>query len=327
MQNQETSSTPPLFRSYSSYLRGKYGETTYRIGVDAGFSCPHRSTDGLEGGCFFCDEYGSRSAYQRGGMPIHRASTMPQRLASVREQIEHGAAFLQKRYGADSFILYYQAFSSTFGAIHDLRRLYDHGLAALPFRELVVSTRPDCLDGDIVALLKSYRSETFDVWIELGLQTASDGTLVRINRGHTVSQFESAYNLIRSARLKAAVHLVFGLPGEGMREIMNTVSFISQLHPHGLKIHDLHVPKNSVLFSELCGGELSLATRDRHIEYVISALERLPSDIIMMRFTCDTPDRTRGFPRRVSSKAKIYDELQSRMRRRETWQGRLVNPY
>ena len=240
-------------------------------------------------------------------------------------QIQRGAEFLRRRYGAESFILYFQAFSSTFGTLQDLKALYDYGLSVMPFRELVISTRPDCIDEDIVALLESYCRKDFDVWIELGLQSASDRTLTRIHRGHTVGQLKQAYDTIKSTAIKRTMHVIFGLPGEGRREIMETVSLIRDLHPHGIKIHDLHIPKKTALHEELLRGELSLPCMERHLQYVITALEYLPEDIVMMRFTCDTPDRSRAFPLSAPSKGSFYEALRLRMEHQNTWQGRLCN--
>ncbi len=138
-----------------------------------------------------------------------------------------------------------------------LRRVYDAGLALAPFKGLNVATRPDCLDAEKADLLASYHDRGLDVWIELGLQSAHDDTLRRIGRGHTAADFLSAYRLLVDRRLKVAIHLIFGLPGEGREEIAETAHWVARLRPDGVKIHNLHIPKATVLARELLKGEIT----------------------------------------------------------------------
>lgn len=312
-------SDPHLYRSYSAYLLERYGERTYRIGVDAGFSCPNRRPvagapagfDGRTGGgCSFCDSYGARAPYLGD-------------LSSLTEQIRSSAVFLRHRYGARSFLLYFQAFSSTYAEPEVLKRIYDAGIGAGEFRGLIVSTRPDCIDETKAKLLASYASPQFEVWVELGLQSAHDRTLSRINRGHTVRDFSRAFERLRGAGLNVAVHLVFGLPGEGRDEILRTVEFLAALRPDGVKIHNLHIPADTAIYKEFLAGELPVLSAERHLEYVILALERLPPETVIMRLTCDTPSGRLAAPVRFPDKQTFLASLETEMRRRDTRQGRL----
>ena len=182
------------FRSYGSYLTEKYGKRAYRVGVDAGFSCPNRENGRGGFGCAFCDEAGSRAAYIRNdngsypesdafkpcGLPGYPPGYSAE---AVRSQIDRGIAFLRRRYRAEVFLLYFQAYSGTYAPPEILKRIYDDALAAASFSELIVSTRPDCLDGEKADLLASYRRPDFDVWCETGLQTVHDKTLLAVRRG------------------------------------------------------------------------------------------------------------------------------------------------
>jgi len=266
-----------LFRKYSQYLKEKYGETVYRIGVDGGFSCPNRGPDRSRPGCHFCDAYGVRSAYI--GEDLH----------SLKEQIHKSIAPLEKRYHARKYILYFQAYSSTWGRVEDLKKIYDTGLALGHFVELVVSTRTDCIDEEIASLLASYKNDHFDVWVELGLQSSHDESLKRMNRGHNRGCFEKAYHLLRKYNIKIAVHMIFGLPGEDRRHIQESIHYLASLKPEGVKFHNLHIPTGSVLYREYEAGELSFPDSYRHVLYVADALERLPPETIVMRMTTDTP--------------------------------------
>ena len=304
-------------------MRRKYGAPVYRIGVDAGFSCPNRGRDRLSPGCSYCDSFGSLSTYQRAEGVGPETGEMDARLQSIDTQIRRGLLFLKRRYNAEFFILYFQAFSNTFDTIPNLRKIYDFGLSRFPFVEFVVSTRPDCIGPDSADLLAYYAGEKRDIWVELGLQSASDTTLKRIHRGHDTACFERAFRLLRERGIKIAVHLIFGLPGEGLREIENTVRYVRTLAPEGLKIHNLHVPRDTALAEEYRRGELSVPSLSRHLEYTIRALELMPEETVIMRLTCDTPEGRLLAPRDGWTKGYFYSRIREEMKKRETRQGRL----
>lgn len=299
------------FRSYARYLREKYGRTVYRVAVDAGFSCPNRGPDRSRPGCSYCDEQGARAPYLGD-------------LADIGRQIHSAASFLRRRYGAESYLLYLQAFSNTFAPPDRLREIYDFCLRQADFRELVVSTRPDCVDGPVADLLASYTRRGIEVWVELGLQTAHDATLERVRRGHTVADFTRAWRLLRESGVRLAAHLIFGLPGEGLAEILESAAFIAALEPDGVKIHNLHIPRSSRMFEEYLAGELTVPAPGRHLDYVVRALEMLPPPTVVMRLTCDTPEDRLAAPRGFWPKGRFYEAVRRRMRDIPTWQGRLL---
>ena len=314
------------FLSYAAYLRHKYGRAVYRVSVDAGFSCPNRGPQRSAPGCLYCDERGSRAPY------LGCADSAPGRRETgdgrdwrrdLRSQIDTGRRFLRSRYGADLYILYFQAFSGTYAPVGKLRRIYDFALGCAHFQELAVSTRPDCIDAARARLLASYRRDDFDVWVELGLQSANEMSLRRVNRGHTVEDFDRAFRLCRSAGLKVAVHLIFGLPGEGIAEIRRTIDYLAGLRPEGVKIHNLHIPTGCPLYSEYLSGELSVPCAARHLEYTIHALERLPRDTVIMRLTSANAEALLAAPRPFPAKARFLSRLREQMDSRDTWQGRL----
>ncbi len=315
-----------MFFSYSSYLKGKYGKPVYRVSVDGGFSCPNRNPDG-SGGCSYCDEMGSRAVYQRGKNDIYARSLpgslpLADRKNQIARQIEAGMKFLKRRYKADFFLLYFQAFTGTFAPVPLLKELYDFALSQAPFRELIVSTRPDCISPAVASLLSSYMTPEFDVWVELGLQSSRNRTLRRVNRGHTKEDFEKAFYLLRNSGLKITLHLIFGLPGEGRDEIMETVRYVASLKPEGIKIHNLHIPVGTALFTEYCMGELTVPSGYRHLAYVTEALEQLPQETIIHRLTCDTPSHRLGAPRTFFKKGSFLNILRKEMERTGACQGK-----
>lgn len=318
------------FLSYSAYLQQKYGERVYRVSVDGGFSCPNRGPDRSAPGCLYCDQNGSRAPYQGQADAPGRELADPGEPAAnrdwrgdLRKQIEQGRSFLASRYGAGVFILYFQAFSGTYAPVERLREIYDYAFSCAEFRELSVSTRPDCIDQAKARLLASYKNEDFDVWVELGLQSSKEATLKRINRGHTVADFEQAFTICRAADLKVTVHLICGLPGEEAADIRRTIDYVAAFKPEGVKIHNLHIPRGCPLFSEYLSGELAVPCAARHLEYTIQILERLPPKTVIMRLTCDTPEQLLVAPRHFPPKARFLSRLRRELEIRNTWQGRL----
>lgn len=306
--------------SYSGYLRERYGGPVYRVAVDAGFCCPNRRPPRRDrragpevgpsrefAGCLYCDGAGARAPYLASIRPPGRPDPAdPLWREAVREQIRRGLGFLRRRYGAERFALYFQAFSSTYAPVRRLRQVYDFALGCGPFVELIVSTRPDCVDGPTASLLGEYRSPEREVWVELGLQSANDRTLRRIGRGHTVRDFDAAFRLLRRRGLRLAVHLIFGLPGEDREQILATLRHVAALRPDAVKIHNLHVCRDSPLFAQYLAGEITVPCAGRHLGYVLQALEMLPPETILMRLTCDTPPARLAAPLRFPAKAEFW---------------------
>lgn len=324
------------FLSYGTYLKKKYGGRVYRVAVDGGFSCPNRDsskrgTGRYGSGCAYCDEYGARAAYLSDFRPSHGNQAggnrpdderEPGNSVTVREQVARALAFIKGRYKAENFILYFQAFSGTYARVDKLKLIYDEALALYPFKELSVSTRPDCIDEHVAELLASYKPRLSDVWVELGLQSMHDRTLDRINRGHGYRHFHEAFLMLKSRGIRCAVHVIFGLPGESQADMMATIDRLADLRPDGIKIHDLHIPAGTELHREFLWGELSLSCGARHLAYVKEALQRLPGECVIMRLTCDTPANRRIVPITVPGKESFLRTLRESMLAEDIWQGK-----
>ncbi len=301
------------FLNYSRYLLQKYGCRAYRVSIDGGFSCPNRGIDRNNHGCTYCSSYGSRSAY------------IGETESSIKEQIKQNLKILKSRYDAKISMLYFQAFSNTWGTVGHLKEIYDYALSLGSFRELIISTRPDCLTDEICRLLASYKKKDFDVWVELGLQSSSDFTLNKINRGHNLEKFISAFLMLRKHNIKIAVHLIFGLPGEDYRQIMDSVNFLASMKPQGVKFHNLHIPDKTVLFDEFYSGELAVPSSSGHVKYLVDAIERMPAETIIMRLTTDTPKARHIIPGSMLDKTIIYNRVREELIKRGSKQGDYFN--
>ncbi|MBN2509986.1 MAG: TIGR01212 family radical SAM protein [Spirochaetales bacterium] len=299
---------PWRFRRYSHYLKEKYGCSAYRVGIDCGFSCPNRGPSREHHGCTYCETYGAAAIYQDS-------------LLSIREQVDRGIAFLTRRYGARVFLLYLQAFSNTHDTPENLRRIYDYALSLGDFRELIVSTRPDCIDEEKADLLAGYIKDGMDVWVELGLQSAHNRTLEAVHRGHTVEDFDRAYHMLRLRGLKLSVHLILGLPGEGWPEIEHTLRYVASLDPDGIKLHNLHIPFGTIMYEQYEQGEIDTVPFETYLDYVVGALELLPSRTVIQRVVADTPRERLAAPKDFGNKCVFIEVLERKMIELGTFQG------
>jgi uncharacterized protein len=296
------------FRSYSQYLRERYGMPARRVCIDGGFGCPHRGRPDAPAGCIYCDGGGSGSPAPAGPPP------------PIAEQVDTGVTRARRR-GDAALLLYFQSWSATFAPPARLRELYDSALSRADFRELIVATRPDCIDAERADLLASYVRPGFDVWVELGLQSALDRTLACIHRGHTVASFRTAFGLLRDRGLRVAVHLIFGLPGESHEDILTTASYVGALRPDGVKIHNLHVCRGTPLETLFRAGEVTVPSVSSHLRHVSEALEFLPSDVLIMRLTTDSPPARLLAPTGFGDKSTFARRLCDLMRREGRLQG------
>ena len=259
------------YNDYNTYLRSKYGCKVYRIGLDAGFSCPNRDGTKGYGGCIYCSESGSRSGYTDPAM-------------SVKDQLASRIEILKKTKNAAKFIAYFQAFTNTYAPVEKLKTIYDQ---ILGFEEIVgisIGTRPDTIDSGKVKLIASY-SDRYETWIEFGLQSIHNKTLKAINRGHTFEEFLGAFELAKKSGLLVSVHVILGLPGETREEMLQTAGMLSKLKIDGIKIHLLHVLKGSQLEKLYNEGKVRLMTQPEYVELVCAFLKELSPGIIVQRLT------------------------------------------
>lgn len=267
----------PWLDAKTYYLR-RWGEPVGRVGVDGGFSCPNRGDDRGKPGCAFCSGEGNRPPYQAGA-------------SDLAGQVRQGIAFQAERYGFQKYSLYFQSFSSTWAPVETLRRVYGEGLAAGPFVELTVGTRPDCLPEETADLLASYRNPGREVWVELGLQSSRDETLARIGRGHDVRAFRTAAGRLRDRNLPFTVHVMYGLPGEGKAEFLETVRLALAEGASGLKLHDLILVPGTALYRDWEAGLLEPVDPEAYLEAAAEALASVPPGVVVWRTASDPEDR------------------------------------
>ena len=298
------------YRDYNGYLREIFGERVQKISLDAGLNCPNRDGTIGKGGCIYCDQRGSGT-----GAMIHEG-------LSIDAQIMRGRRFAETRYGAGKFIAYFQSFTNTYGPLSTLKALYDQALKHADVVGLAVATRPDCVNPQVLELLASYQKDRL-VWLEYGLQSAHDRTLIRINRGHSVACFEEAVRSAHGQGLKVCAHVILGLPGETREMMLQTARFLGRLAVDGVKIHLLYVVEGTALAELYQQGEYQCLERDAYVDLVVDFLELLPSAMVIQRLTGDPTGPGLLAPLWAREKSRVLHLIQRRLEQRDTWQGKL----
>lgn len=297
----------PAYRTFNNYLKEQFGQRVYRVPIDAGFTCPNRDGVRAFGGCTFCDDRGS-------GAPTIDVAV------SVREQLEKGINRIRRRYKANKFLAYFQAFSNTYAPEGSLRRLYDVALEFPDVLGICIGTRPDCVDENILDLLAEYNEKTF-IWLELGLQSAFNKTLDKINRGHSAEEFFDAVVRAKRRNLKVATHLIFGLPDETDEEMMETVRQVAECPVDAIKIHQLCIYKGTPMEMDYRLGKLPVLDEDRYVRLVADALEMLPPDMVIMRLVAEGTQEEIIAPAWAFEKERIMKKIDDELSARGSFQG------
>ena len=301
------------------------------MGVDGGFSCPNRTKE-RQGGCTFCDGTGSIAVYQRTSESAFRhdssfdegvSEEVLLRFQSIENQIKKGLEFIHRRYKAKLAALYFQSWTNTYDTAENLKRIYDMALSSGDFSEFIVSTRPDCVEDDIADLLAGYITKDREVWVELGLQSASDETLRRINRGHTLSDYVKCMERLHKRGIKVCTHVILGLPGEEREDFINTAKVLNETGSEGVKIHNLHIPGGTKMAEEYLEGEITSWSTERYMNEVEYFLRLLNPEMIIERLVCETPSHRLMAPRHFMDKSLFLRTLNDKMEKDNTRQGDL----
>ena len=296
-----------LYNDYNTYLKTKYGCRVYKIGLDAGLSCPNRDgTKGI-GGCIYCDENASRASYAN-----------PKN--SISGQLAERIKYLKKTRDAKKFIAYFQAFTNTYAPTGNLKRLYDETLSFDEVVGMSIGTRPDAVDRDKMKLISSYNNR-FEVWIEYGVQSIHDKTLIRINRCHTFADFLKALALTKEFDIRSSAHVILGLPGETRADMIETAKRLTELEIDAVKIHLLHILKGSRLERLYNKGEVRVLEQDEYVALVCDFLEYLSPNIIIERLTGEGARNSHTAPLWALDKIRTIDKIRETLKNRGTFQG------
>ncbi len=293
--------------TFGQHMLQKYGERVHKLSIHAGFTCPNRDgTKGI-GGCTFCNN----SSF----------SPNAREQSSITVQISAGREVLLKRTGAKKFIAYFQAYTNTYDDPVHLKALYDEALAIDDVIGLAVGTRPDALPDRVLDMLADYRQQGYEVWLELGLQSAFNHTLERVNRGHTFEEYAEAVVRVRERNIPLCTHLIIGLPGEDSAHNLISLDRVLALGVEGLKLHPLHVVKGTALANEWRRGEYTPWTMESYIRVAADMIERTPKDMLYHRITGTASKSILLAPEWCQWKWKVLNGIEHELARRGSYQG------
>jgi radical SAM protein (TIGR01212 family) len=295
------------YQLFSEHLKNRFGARVHKISVDAGFGCPNRNGGRSGHGCLFCDPGGT------GAVGIERQ-------LNVAAQIEQGKEVMSRKYKAAQYLAYFQPFSNTLAPVNRLRTVYDEALAVDKVIGLAVGTRPDCVPDEVLDLLAEYHRSTY-FWLELGLQSSHDRTLDWLQRGHDYATFARAYGAARARGLRVCVHVILGLPGESRADMLATADLLAELQIDGVKLHLLHVLRNTPLGSLYAAGRFQLLAMDEYVDLVVDVMERLHPETLIHRLTGDGPRDQLLAPLWSLNKWEVLNAIDAEFARRGSRQG------
>lgn len=297
------------YHSLDFYLRQKFGEKVFKVSLDGGFTCPNRDGTLSKKGCIFCSGRGS-------------GDFTPSANLSITDQFIEGRTLLKKKWSSEKYIAYFQAFTNTYGPIEELRTKYEEAIALPGVVGIAIATRPDCLDEAVLDLLDEMNRKTY-LWVELGLQTVHETTASFIQRSYPLSNFNEAVRNLSKRNIETVVHLILGLPGENKADMLSSVKYISKQPLQGVKLHLLHILKNTPLEKQYEKNPFPIFTMDEYIDLVIDCLELLPPHMVIHRMTGDGPKALLIAPFWSKNKRAVLNGIHKRLKERNTWQGKL----
>ena len=297
------------YKTLNTILRERFGVRVQKITLDAGLTCPHRDSF-KRGGCIYCNAQGSGTGASGRGI-------------GLKEQIEEQMQAMKRRYKAQAFIAYFQSFSNTHAPLDELKSIFDTILPYPEIKGLAIGTRPDCIDEDKLKLIESYTPERL-IWMEYGLQSGNDETLLRINRGHDVRTFIDAVMLTSRFNLRQCAHVIIGLPGEGMDDYLSTARLISSLPITDIKLHLLYVVKGTPLEEMYRMGEYTPLSQKEYAQAVAQFIAHLRKDIVIQRITGDPHADELVEPKWALEKGKVRQAIHQELASSNIIQGCMV---
>ena len=297
------------YYTYDYYLRRRFGAKVAKIPLDIGLTCPNIDGRCGVGGCIYCSGRGSGDFAESPLLPIEEQYRL------TREK-------LSSKWSTERCIAYFQAHTNTYAPLEFLKDSFERALLLDGVVGINIATRADCLERDVCEYLADLAERTV-LTVELGLQSSSDKTAEIINRGHTYADFLDGYRRLREAsdKIEICVHIIFGLPGESREDMMKTVRDVAALAPDQVKIHLLHVLKNTEMARIYERGEYTPLEKDEYVALVADAIELLPPDTVVARLTGDGMADDLLAPDWSRKKVAVINDIDKLLYSRSSWQG------
>ena len=297
------------YNNYNSYLKEKFGCRVHKVSVDVGFTCPNRDGNVAIGGCIYCNNDSFVPSYAKSRV-------------SLQDQIRTGMEYQKKRFKAEKFIIYFQAYTNTYDKIEKLEKLYREALDNENVVGLAIGTRSDCVDEEKIKLFDDLAKDWF-VSIEYGIESIYDKTLEYMNRGHNYKSIIDAIRITKERGIHIGAHIIVGFPTEAKEEMLQMANEVSRLNIDFLKVHNLHIVKNTPLARMYAKDPFHLFNYQEYLDFITCFLERLAPNIVIERLFTDTPQDLLIAPRWNKTHTEILRGIDMELERRDTYQGRL----
>ncbi len=302
------------YNAYSNYIKEKYGGRIQKVSLDAGFNCPNIDGTINTGGCIYCNNKGFNPSYCNTNDSIHN-------------QLNEGIKFLSKRYRANKYIAYFQAYTNTYGHIDKLKEAYNEALSHPEISGIAIGTRPDCITEEILNYLEEIAKNKI-VILEYGIESCYDKTLKLINRGHNFEKAKEAIELSANRGIHLVGHIIFGLPEESREEMLNQAKIISELPINSIKFHQLQILKDTEIAKmyEINNDIVKLFSLDEYIEFISEFLCHLRPSLIVQRLTSESPPYIRIAPFWGNYRTDvILNKIEKYLEENNLWQGKYWN--
>ncbi len=255
-----------LVNTIGQDLQRRYGEKVHKLTLHGGFSCPNRDGTIGRGGCSFCN--------------VASFADEQAQIKSIESQLKDRAGEVSR---AKKYLAYFQAYTSTYAEVQVLKSMYEQALQAANIVGLCVGTRPDCVPDAVLELLSEYVNQGYEIWLELGLQTANNQTLKRINRGHDFECYAEITQRARALGIKVCTHLIVGLPRERREDNIETMRRVLEVGTDGIKLHGLHIVEGSTMAKAWKAGKLQAPELDEYVSIASELIRMTPPHVVFHR--------------------------------------------
>ena len=299
------------YNDFSSYIKSQFSERVQKVSLDTGFTCPNRDGSKGVGGCTYCNNNTFNPYYCK-----------PSK--TITQQLDEGIAFFAKKYKTQKYLAYFQAYTNTYADIELVKELYNEAINHPGVVGLVIGTRPDCINEELVDFLENLAKDKF-ISLEFGVESTLNRTLDLVNRCHSYEETIEAYELAKDKGIHLGAHMIIGLPGENKEDILNHAKKLNKLPIKTLKLHQLQVVKHTMMAIQLKENPemFELFSAEEYIDLITEFVALLRPDIIIERFISESPAHLLIAPQWNGMKNfEIVAKIDKKLVEKDLWQGK-----
>lgn len=298
--------------SFNQAMQARFGSKVYKLALDGGMTCPNRDGKIGKRGCIFCSDVGS------GDFAAPVCGTISEQIARAKQRVE------AKNKGG-RYIAYFQSFTNTYAPLSYLERLFRQALEPEEIVALSIATRPDCLAPEVISLLETLHQDK-PIWVELGLQTIHPKSAQYIRRGYDLPVYDQAVRRLKDAGLEVITHVILGLPGETLEDMVATARYVGRSGADGIKLQLLHVLEGTDLAQEYRAGQVPILSQEDYIRILEACLAVLPPNMVIHRLTGDGAKKDLLAPLWSANKKQVLNAISTSFARDRVRQGSCYEP-